>query len=124
MKHNTIQPFVIWMASSQNHAKTVHSLERTRTTGPLLDRFLQISANWDDAAHLRNQTYLGITRETDRPACTMCMFRSNIRWNGKILQNVIGEIIGSEIEEEKKKRTNRKAQQTVACILLLTIEHT
>lgn len=44
---------------------------------------------------------LGITRETDLPACTIFIVRSNIRWNGKTWQKIWGETSGSAATSSK-----------------------
>lgn len=61
----------------------------------------------------KNFTHLGIIRETDLPACTTCICRSNIKWNGKIRQKVFGDIKGSvrstyTIEREKGMKNRQK----------------
>lgn len=44
---------------------------------------------------------MGITRDTDLPACTIIRSRLNIRWKGNTLQNVVGEIIGAAMGVER-----------------------
>lgn len=46
----------------------------------------------------------GITRETDLPACTTFIVRSNMRWNGNTWQKICGETSGSLATSSKSSR--------------------
>lgn len=65
---------------------------------------------------LTHYTYLGITRETALPACTTFICLSNIKWKGKTLQNVAGEMRGAARDGQGGEGFQRLAWQLAKLI--------
>lgn len=54
--------------------------------------------------------YLGITRDTALPACTTFICLSNIKWKGKTLQNVAGEMSGAARDGRQRRLVGQLAE--------------